>query len=355
MGRLRYIGSKARIVGPILDAIGPAAGTFFDVFSGTGVVSRAASDRGWAVKANDHLISSARITFAQLASKVDAPFNSIGGYDNAIATLNGLPPTAGFIFAEYSPSGQSRSGQQRMYFTCQNAGRIDAVRKQIELWKTAGAIGEPEYSILIADLLEAANCIANIAGTYGCFLRKWSPPAKKQLCLAPRKLREGKKVFSVTCRDAFSLRAHARDVVYLDPPYTKRQYAAYYHILETIASGDSPEVEGITGLRPWRSKSSPFCFRKTALSALAELCARIGAARAVISYSSEGHIALRDMTAKLGETGDTSVIALGEIGRYRPNTASRHTGVVSEYLITYRRRETRLAVLPAASRREVVQ
>ena len=34
------------------------------------------------------------------------------------------------------------------------------------------------------------------------------------------------------------------DAVYADPPYTKRQYAAYYHILETIAAGDRPLISG---------------------------------------------------------------------------------------------------------------
>ena len=42
----------------------------------------------------------------------------------------------------------------------------------------------------------------------------------------------------------------AADTVYLDPPYTKRQYAAYYHILEAISLGDEPIVEGICGIRP---------------------------------------------------------------------------------------------------------
>lgn len=34
------------------------------------------------------------------------------------------------------------------------------------------------------------------------------------------------------------------DIAYEDPPYTKRQYGAYYHILETIAIGDEPEITG---------------------------------------------------------------------------------------------------------------
>ena len=50
------------------------------------------------------------------------------------------------------------------------------------------------------------------------------------------------------------------------PADTKRQYAAYYHILETIAHGDEPVVEGITGLRPWKSKASDFCYKRRALA-----------------------------------------------------------------------------------------
>ncbi|MFR7732930.1 MAG: DNA adenine methylase [Collinsella sp.] len=34
-------------------------------------------------------------------------------------------------------------------------------------------------------------------------------------------------------------------IVYLDPPYTKRQCASYCHIPETIAYHDEPAVEGV--------------------------------------------------------------------------------------------------------------
>ena len=49
------------------------------------------------------------------------------------------------------------------------------------------------------------------------------------------------------------------DLCYIDPPYMKRQYAANYHIIETIARGDSPEAVGVSGLRPWRDQYSDFC------------------------------------------------------------------------------------------------
>ena len=40
-----------------------------------------------------------------------------------------------------------------------------------------------------------------------------------------------------TVGDVLDVQYEDGDVAYFDPPYTKRQYAAYYHILETIAAG----------------------------------------------------------------------------------------------------------------------
>lgn len=64
-----------------------------------------------------------------------------------------------------------------------------------------------------------------------------------------------------TVGDVFDVPNAAHDLVYLDPPYTKRQYASYYHILETVALGDEPEVKGVAGLRPWKNLASDFATR----------------------------------------------------------------------------------------------
>lgn len=336
MGRLRYLGSKARIVQAILNEIGsPDQGNFVDVFSGTGVVGREAANRGWKTKANDQLISSATISEAQLLSLQDVAFKPWNGYGGAVAALNAVTPIDGYVTAEYSPSGKSRSGFPRRYFTVENAQRIDGIRRELSLWKERKEISEKEHNLVVADLLEAANCVANIAGTYGCFLREWTPSALKPLVMQTRQLRVVPVEFSVTCMDAFELKAEKQDTVYLDPPYTKRQYAAYYHILETIAVGDSPDVNGVTGLRPWREKSSPFCFRRKALAALVSLCRGIGAGRVFISYSSEGHIALPDLVRELSVSGKVTVRSLGNIGRYRPNRTACKSDQVEEYLIQY--------------------
>jgi adenine-specific DNA-methyltransferase len=169
-------------------------------------------------------------------------------------------------------------------------------------------------------------------------LSYWSGASLKPLQLSPRELLPSPVNFSVSTLDAFDVRCQPQDVAYIDPPYTKRQYAAYYHLLETIAVGDEPIVEGVTGLRPWEEKASPFCYKVQALEALLDWVRRCRAARIFLSYSSEGHVELNALQPALnqlvGAEGCVRVHALAEIDRYRPNVAA-HQGAaqVTEYLI----------------------
>ncbi|MGZ3459523.1 MAG: DNA adenine methylase, partial [Archangium sp.] len=192
--------------------------------------------------------------------------------------------------------------------------------------------------LLLADLLAATNRVANIAGTYGCFLSHWLPQALEPLHLTTRGLFPHRIQSEILVGDVSAVPVAPEDLVYLDPPYTKRQYAAYYHILETIAVGDSPPVEGITGLRPWRDRASDFCYRTRALQALRNLVARLPARRVLLSYSSEGHVALDALMRELTRLGSVSVHELKLVGRYRPNqAASVAASVVSEYLLVIER------------------
>ena len=120
-----------------------------------------------------------------------------------------------------------------------------------------------------------------------------------------------------TVGDVFDVPTAAHDLVYLDPPYTKRQYASYYHILETVALGDEPEVEGVAGLRPWKDRASDFCYKTRALKTLSHLVHSLKSQRVLLSYSSEGHICMQDMKAELSKIGKSTMHPLGAIGRYR--------------------------------------
>ena len=334
---VRYIGSKARLAETIVDIIGdPEDGSshLIDAFCGTGIVARTAALRGWNVSGSDTLLSSTYLADASLYSINELNFSRIGSYEIAIDKLNEEPFREGFIWRTYSPASASFCGIERRYFTEENAKRIDGIRSTIAGWHEQSLIGYREQALLVADLIEAANNVANIAGTYGCFLKKWTAQSNGVLVVRPRELFPREVQHRMSVGDVFNLSTVATDTVYLDPPYTKRQYASYYHIPETIAYHDEPIVEGVAGLRPWKHIASAFCYKTKALRAINDCIDRLEARRIFLSYSSQGHVALEDLLAALPKLGRVRVHQLGEIGRYRPNrTAANGDAQVEEYLI----------------------
>lgn len=334
---IRYIGSKARVVADLAPLIGRPTrrdGVFVDAFCGTGVVAEAAARQGWAVHLNDHLHSAVIMSRARLVSAAQVRFTRLGGYDGALRRLSKVPLRKGFVWREYSPA----SAQRRMYFTEENAQRIDSIRHEIAKWKRVGKLASQEECVLLADLLAATNRVANIAGTYGCFLSHWTAQARETLELAPREFFPRKVQVYAAVGDVAQLGVEAADLVYLDPPYTKRQYAAYYHILETIAIGDEPEVNGVTGLRPWQSKASDFCYRTRALRAILNLIRSLDARRQLLSYSDEGHVPLEPLSDALADIGRVTLIPLKKVGRYRPNQAASNRGAdVHEFVLSITR------------------
>lgn len=349
----RYIGSKSRLIEQITAYIGhPTQGAFFvDAFCGTGVVAEAAADLGWNVRINDSLHSAVVSAGARLISADQAAFKKLGGYAKAISKLNAAKPKQGFMWREYSPASVDTCGFERRYFTQDNAAGIDAMRAMISEWVEAGTIDEVEERLLIADLFGALNRVANIAGTFGCFLSKWTNQSQDKIAVRCRELKESGVRVEATVGDVFDVPNAAQDLVYLDPPYTKRQYASYYHILETVALGDEPKVEGVAGLRPWRGLASDFCYKTRALKTLSRLVHGLKAQKVLLSYSSEGHICMQDMKAELSKIGTSTMHPLGAIGRYRPNkVASSSASNVNEFLVVV---ERSMAQLPTVQSKAV--
>lgn len=335
----RYIGSKARFTEEIMKYVGKPAGDsgrFVDVFCGTGAVAAEAHKLGWDVWVNDNLISAVTMASARMMSFKQAKFLNVGGYSSVIDILNNVPGINGVIWKEYSPASINFCGVERKYVTEQNAQKIDGIRKVISELYLSGKINALECEVLIADLISAVNRVANIAGTYGCFLSKWQKQALSELTLKERDLSKSEGIVETTNLDAFELKVKENDVVYLDPPYTKRQYASYYHILETITINDEPVVEGVSGLRPWKHKASVFCYKRKALKALVELIIKFNSKKVILSYSSEGHVDLNNLVSELKITGNVKLIPLISVGRYRPNkVASSNGNTVTEYLVEY--------------------
>jgi len=168
--------------------------------------------------------------------------------------LNSLEGVEGFITKNYSEKAN------RLYFQTKNCLRIDAIRIQIEDWKKGGLINEDEYFFLLTSLIEAVPFVANISGTYSAFLKEWDPRTYKDLKLEVPNIISSKKKHFVYNQDGLDLIKNIKcDILYLDPPYNERQYAPNYHLLETIARYDNPEIKGKTGMRNYENQKSTFC------------------------------------------------------------------------------------------------
>ncbi|MFC3848777.1 DNA adenine methylase [Corynebacterium hansenii] len=332
---VRYIGSKARVADAIVDLAGdPRGGRFIDAFSGTGAVAAAAASRGWNVSVNDALPSAVAMSIGATVGQGNVPFVGLGGYNNAVNKLNAVTAKPGFLHSEYSPASALTGEVERRYFTEHNAARLDSMRAQIATWAAAGRLSNLEEELLIADLLQAANSVANISGTYGCFLKDWSSTALRPVQVRARELPRRTTDLRASVGDVTSVATTINDTVYLDPPYTKRQYSAYYHILETIHAGDSPVVGGVTGLRPWKDKASDYCYKTRALDALTRLVRGTNARRILLSYSNEGHVPREQLLNAMSGVGQVTLHDIKTIGRYRPNArASAKADTVEEYVI----------------------
>lgn len=254
-------------------------------------------------------------------------------YDRVLAHLNSLPGVEGFFFNEYAPEGSRARGTERRYFTSVNATKIDAIRAQIAKWHEVGQLSDAEHSLLLGDLIRATNRVANIAGTYGCFIKHWDDRALKPIRLTRNAIIGGTTDHRITCEDALAIaRDYTFDAAYLDPPYTWRHYGAYYHVLETIARGDEPSVSGRTGLRPWHDTKSRYCDRDDAQHALTDLINAIQAEHIFLSYNSEGLIEHERIMEILSTRGRPKVREM-EFPRYRSNSGTRdQKGVLRERL-----------------------
>jgi adenine-specific DNA-methyltransferase len=308
---IEYLGNKRQLLDFLAPRIVEASrdagleGAVVDMFCGMGSVSGAFAAQGWRVHANDHLLLGATMAESVLFGEADSAFEGIADeltdaappaqhpsptpYAHALSVLGQLEPVEGFVWRHYSPASARFEPVERRYFTERNAGRIDAIRARIAAWQPRLTVGE--HALLLRSLVEATNAVSNIAGTYGCYLKKYKRRALRELELEPAAAGCGGGEHQVTCADAHAIAPEvSARIAYLDPPYTKRQYAAYYHVLETLVRSDEPPLEGSTGLRPWRQHASDWCYRREAPRALETLLDRLPCEHVWLSYNEDGQI-----------------------------------------------------------------
>jgi len=380
---MRYIGNKTKLLpflSRVIASVGIAPGVAHDAFAGTASVGRALKANGWRVHSSDLMTYSYVMQRAYVvASEVDA-LDALASGDDAVRRLfdarklngvakrtrshststprssatrlarlaavaehlsDGANGSDGFFARSFSPAGG------RMYFTDDNARRIDSARTMLHQWHSAGLIAHDTFYLLLAGIIEGADRVANTAGVYAAFIKTWQVNALRRLAVVAEPPLWSRRRCVAHLADATLVARNLGpiDLLYVDPPYNTRQYAGYYHVPELIARGwfnDAVELRGKTGLIADDHQRSAWCSRREAPEALRNLLTATGARHVLVSYNSEGVIADPVLRAILAEASVDGRVRrfTRRYKRYRADSdreGRRYKGDVVRELLYYAR------------------
>lgn len=296
---INYIGSKKSLLHFLDEVICKYVDfntlvCFGDAFSGTGSVGKHFKN-AYGCKG----ISTDTERYSWLLNHVMLNVPCTDRLKELCAQLCSSGDQSGFVglFANtYSPVGE------RLFFTIENAKKIDYIRTQIEALKDT--IEEDEYYFLLASLLVATDRVANISCVYGAFLKQFKKSAKNALKLLPVHTNA-----TTTCshtvyhRSVFDVDWSECTVLYLDPPYNQRQYGANYFPLNfLIEYSPGFETRGKTGL--FEYYKSPFSQKTECLKSFELLLEHVKRVPVIfLSYNNEGIVTKTDLQQLLMRYG----------------------------------------------------
>lgn len=313
---MKYIGNKSRLLGfiesSLTEAQVPFHGTFADVFSGTANVGFHFKKLGMKIISNDIMTYSYFLQKAMLEINTIPKFTQVkrllnlsssANVQELLDSISQIEPQKGYFFQNFSPSGVAK----RQFFTDENGQIIDGIRDELEKWQRLGLVDDLEFCYLLSSLINAADHVANMSGTYGAYLKIWRSVALKKLKLQPIELFDNGQKNVILQGDSLEImKSISGDVLYLDPPYNSRQYASNFHVMESLAVWDKQELRGIVGLRNYQNQKSNFSSKREATSAFRELIDGAKFKYIVLSYNNEGIIKREDILSILKERGKLS-------------------------------------------------
>jgi len=337
-----YIGNKRKLLDLIGKALGktgvdPVAGTFIDLFTGSGVVSRYAKKTGFRIIANDWEPYAEIINRCVIAQNTAPSFFNNKDYKSVLDDLNALDPVEGWVTHHLCPAHDERYDikKDRMFYTRANGMRIDAMREKIEECMKRGAIDDDQAAALLAPLLYQACYTSNTSGVFKGFHNGWGGQTgtalyriKSKLALVPAVFYDNKRRNEVFRSDALDLardyRVKGPSIAYIDPPYNQHPYGSNYHVLNSIALWDKPKLPQSIGKQnkaairtDWRTeRRSKYNYKHEAAGAYEELMDAISCDWILTSYSTDGNIPLDKLVRAACKTGATSVLTQG-YKRYR--------------------------------------
>lgn len=321
----RYTGAKTKLLSHIestlLKHLGAFSDTsnlsFFDVFAGTGVVSAHFlahyTDSSKALNfthfyINDFLYANFAIYqgfFSQEAFDIEA----LESLQNAYNSLDSSKLAQNYYSKNFG----------NCFFSDNDARLIGHIRADLDAHFKAQTITKKAFYILLSSLLYSADRVANTVGHYDAY--------RKNVNLSNRfKFELIKPLISSATIEIFRQDANMLvknlaktsskcDIAFIDPPYNSRQYARFYHLLETLTLHKNPTLYGVAK-KPKPNLISAYC-KNEAKEAFSDLikslakCARILMVTYNNTYqskssSSKNKITLDEITQILQNVGKVS-------------------------------------------------
>jgi len=326
---ITYLGNKRSLLGGINHAVervkrrlGVDKLRCFDVFSGSGVVSRLLKAHASRLVCNDledyaavigrcYLANHSEVNLAEIAELVEDL--------NARVRNTTFPP--GFIERMYAPANENViTREDRVFFTRSNAHRIDNYRRLID------TLPATRRDFLLAPLLSEASIHTNTAGVFkgfyknrvtkiGQFGGSGSDALRRiigEVKLAAPVLSRFECDYEVLQDDANAAarRVANLDLAYLDPPYNQHPYGSNYFMLNLIANYARPSrISRVSGI-PVDWKRSGYNVRSESLKLMTDLVQQLDARFLLVSFNNEGFIAPQEMHTLLASLGGVESIEM---------------------------------------------
>ncbi|MFO1493438.1 MAG: DNA adenine methylase [Lysobacterales bacterium] len=322
-----YIGNKRGLLSEISRGIEKVKSRLrkkklraFDVFSGSGVVSRLLKGHCSYLSCNDLENYSNILSHCYLTNRSTVDFRELG---EIVLDLNASVlhegHEIGFIEELYAPRDELNiTKEDRVFYTRENARRIDTYRKMIERYP-------PNIrTLLLGPLLSEASVHANTAGVFKGFYKNRNTQIGQFGGTGSDALLRilGKIELEVPVLSRFECEIDIRhgdsnevagkiknlDLAYLDPPYNQHPYGSNYFMLNLIVDYIRPtEISGVSGI-PSDWKRSAYNVRAKSFSSFKQLLESLDARFLLISFNNEGFISPEEMRDHLQTLGHLEVI-----------------------------------------------
>ncbi|MBQ1182015.1 MAG: DNA adenine methylase [Treponema sp.] len=334
----------------------------FDVFSGSGIVSRFLKSYASSITTNDLETYAKIISSCYLSNKSSINFDElekihselVKSTTNEISTCELNNSCPGFVSELYAPKDEDNvQFGERCFYTPYNAKYIDIMRQKI-----TDEVPAELQKFFIAPLLSEVSVHANTAGIFKGFYKnsrtgkgQFGGNGKNALERIKGKIELPLPIFSnfecpsyIFQEDANTLILDEMlynhlpekefDLAYIDPPYNQHPYGSNYFMLNLIANYQRPDCEKISRVsgipKDWNRSS--FNRKRDAAESFTNLVSSLRAKYLMVSFNSEGYISKNEMINILEKVGTVTVLDISYNAFKGSRNLKNRDIYVSEYL-----------------------